>query len=553
MASIDFDLGTIVPPSWLNDVDEVVYGASSLDALRTALAAGTDGTVGFVPAGTGAVLRTERSKLRDIVNVADFGAVGDNVTDDLAAFNLAMAATPAGGEIHLTPGKTYRLSAVWTWPTNRARIILRGNSATIRADHNGHGIDLTAQNESYSRHYLENVWIQGPNVSYPNSAGELAGTSTGGGIKIHDGTTTNTAVGYQIVLQNVMIRGFLYGRFIRAALLCKMIGGAINYCQYGDYWDGGQANANSSICVSIRENRRIGVASAGTSGGSLTNATRNVYYNCTFETNIPYRGDNPGGFSGGYPTAMNTSGTVGVAVYLFNSYDFSFAHNYYENQDYSVNVDGSSDHTTFIDERFDGNGGVRIGGVKLTGAGTVYTKFLACHKNCANLTEANIESNHADHVNTEFLDCRGFNLIPGSLTGVPYVRNMGLSQSGGGMVIGDNCIPFQGRATDVQSGTAHGQIETIGSATATLHCQGFSTIVCNTAVAAAGTNTTITVIDMGVQRDFCVKILNLQATRVVTIANNAVIKTKTGANVAIASTVGVIMLWIAPNGTAYEI
>lgn len=47
--------------------------------------------IGFIAAGTSAVLRTAQSKLRDIINVKDYGAVGNGTTDDQAAFNAAAA------------------------------------------------------------------------------------------------------------------------------------------------------------------------------------------------------------------------------------------------------------------------------------------------------------------------------------------------------------------------------------------------------------------------------------------------------------------------------
>lgn len=75
------------------------------------------GAIVFLPAGTGAVERTMQAKMRDVVSVKDFGAVGDKVTDDLAAFNLATAHCKANKLAlfipALPPGYFYRLSGAW--------------------------------------------------------------------------------------------------------------------------------------------------------------------------------------------------------------------------------------------------------------------------------------------------------------------------------------------------------------------------------------------------------------------------------------------------------
>jgi Pectate lyase superfamily protein len=52
--------------------------------------AGASG-VGFIQSGTEAVATTVQTKLRETVSVKDFGAVGDGVTDDYAAFAAAIA------------------------------------------------------------------------------------------------------------------------------------------------------------------------------------------------------------------------------------------------------------------------------------------------------------------------------------------------------------------------------------------------------------------------------------------------------------------------------
>lgn len=59
--------------------------------------------VRFLQAGTGAVARTVQDKLRGAVDVKDFGAVGDGVTDDAAAIQAAITAAGSRG-VHFPAG-----------------------------------------------------------------------------------------------------------------------------------------------------------------------------------------------------------------------------------------------------------------------------------------------------------------------------------------------------------------------------------------------------------------------------------------------------------------
>ena len=57
----------------------------------------------------GGVQQTVQDRLEQYVSVKDFGAAGDDVTDDLAAFNAALAALPIGGTLYI-PSGNYRVS-----------------------------------------------------------------------------------------------------------------------------------------------------------------------------------------------------------------------------------------------------------------------------------------------------------------------------------------------------------------------------------------------------------------------------------------------------------
>lgn len=85
------------------------FDASGLPVATVGVDATTDI---FTQAGAGAVPRSVNSKLRDVVSVKDFGAVGDGVTNDTAAIQTAIDSLPASGGTVYVPAGTYLVSTL---------------------------------------------------------------------------------------------------------------------------------------------------------------------------------------------------------------------------------------------------------------------------------------------------------------------------------------------------------------------------------------------------------------------------------------------------------
>jgi len=68
--------------------------------------------VGYTQGSTGSVTTTVQSKLREIVSVKDFGAVGDGVTDDTTAFQSAVNSLSSVGGTVFVPSGSYLIGQI---------------------------------------------------------------------------------------------------------------------------------------------------------------------------------------------------------------------------------------------------------------------------------------------------------------------------------------------------------------------------------------------------------------------------------------------------------
>ena len=90
------------------------------------IAPGSSAYMTYTPAGTGAVTTTVQAKLRESVSVKDFGAVGDGVTDDAAAINLAIVA----GRNVFFPAGTY-LIGTSVQVSSKNNVVLQGAGMNV--------------------------------------------------------------------------------------------------------------------------------------------------------------------------------------------------------------------------------------------------------------------------------------------------------------------------------------------------------------------------------------------------------------------------------------
>ena len=126
----NFDQALYIAQETANNVANAVAGLipdGTITNVKINATAGIDATkLSFTQAGTGATARTIDSKLKDIFNVKDFGAKGDNSTDDTAAIQACInAAEAAYRGVVLFPRGLYRISASLQLPSF---VTLRGET-----------------------------------------------------------------------------------------------------------------------------------------------------------------------------------------------------------------------------------------------------------------------------------------------------------------------------------------------------------------------------------------------------------------------------------------
>lgn len=181
---------------------------ANLDAYEASVAASSGSSlVGFLQAGTGATARTVQTKLREIISVKDFGAVGNGIADDTAAVQAALVA--AAGKSLYVPSGTYLCGALIVY----SGTTVYGDDPTISVIKAQPSLGIGApllrnQNTSGTAYVYTDKGIQIRNIGFN---GNNLGNRTEGLVafaKVEDGLMDNCRV-YDIKYIGVVIAGCL--------------------------------------------------------------------------------------------------------------------------------------------------------------------------------------------------------------------------------------------------------------------------------------------------------------------------------------------------------
>ena len=185
--------------------------ASIVNADVNASAGITAGKLSFTQAGTGATTRTIDSKLKDVVSAKDFGAVGDNSTNDTAAISAARTAF-TNTSIDLA-GASYRVTTIPAgWGVRNGLLTLNSASTDDQPANEAYGYGaLTANTYIPKQHASSTLNFASGNFNTAFGNYALTSNTTGrrqtaiGSQSLYSNTTGfyNTAIGPFALYTNI--------------------------------------------------------------------------------------------------------------------------------------------------------------------------------------------------------------------------------------------------------------------------------------------------------------------------------------------------------------
>lgn len=418
-----------------------------------------------------------------------------SLNDSIDTLALEAAIIKIGNVGHIRLGGIPVLSRKISFPVNANGIrIFADNMIQVKHVHNGDGFELALANENVGKNTLENLWIIGPDPTFPPK--DYVRKSQGAGIKI------NRA--YDNTFINVFVSGFKWGWWLHTGFNNKGVGffGAIGN-QIGFYIAGGATNLNKFDDAKIRLNSVCGVEIYGGDTGPYP--TRNSFKNAYIESNIPY--------DGGYlEPPLDGSHSVGVKINRAYANDFTGV--YFENQDFDVWLENQASYNVFknIRQAPGGANNIRQCKIMLKGANVNSNDFTGAEHVSWDTTTPSVISDSGTQYGNKFIDTVGYNFIESSMLSYnnTVIRNNSKHTLIHGTQFGAITRDPQGYLANPNATSG---LSGIGTTNATLNVKGYGEVMLGNQITGATTITEFT----GAKPGQIIILKNYQITHPVTI------------------------------------
>lgn len=292
-------------------------------------------TVPYLPTGTGAAATTVQEKLREIVSVTDFGAVGDGSTDDATAIQAAITyACSVIGSVYFP--KTGNLGyKIGTGLSVTAPIRLFGDSADGSYLNTASDINAITFTNAASGASIEDLQIIGPGTGTSTKSGVVASNS-------HDLTITRCYIrAWKYGVYFLQNSGSCYNNSIRDSRIVSN-GTANIYCEaetnalgvFGTQFGGGAAtgirfygsnslsvigggcegNTLSAIDIDAGSALQVGAAILGVHFEANTSSGGDIRLGATARVDGIYIAGNLFSPAAGADSAINANNVLGLVV-----------------------------------------------------------------------------------------------------------------------------------------------------------------------------------------------------------------------------------------------
>jgi len=207
--------------------------------------------IAYVPAGVGAITTTVQTKLRQTINVKDYGATGDGTTDDTAAIQAALTAAGVNGTINFNDGVYFVSSTLYGFPNQTLRG--GGSNSTIikRTGNYGDTIVFGGATSACGHVCIYNMWFKHGSADYTPGINSLPNLATSGAhIRLYGSQ--------EAIISNVWMWRLPYQLVFESGSL-----GIVEKCHFYGIWDSVYPAAQEGISqIWLKSSSALGIVTS---------------------------------------------------------------------------------------------------------------------------------------------------------------------------------------------------------------------------------------------------------------------------------------------------